>query len=168
MGINLPSASQNDEESAPMIFLLTGIPGAGKTATAEALAERLGRAVHIDAKALPQQNAALMATSAREAGFIALVEDVIVTRERLHGMQKALLPRPSLLVVLAPRLTAVSHRAGPEVVGRWGFLDEVMRRELTGIGFWLDTSEQGSEEVADIILSRASGERDAMAVSLDP
>ncbi len=168
MGINLPSASQNDEESAPMILLLTGIPGAGKTATAEALAGRLGRAMHIDAKELPQQSAALMATSAREAGFVALVEDVIVTRERLHGMQRSLLPYPSLLVVLAPSLVAVSHRAGPEAVGRWGFLDEVMRRELTGIGFWLDTSEQGSGEVADIILSRASGERDAMAVSLDP
>jgi chloramphenicol 3-O-phosphotransferase len=150
-----------------MILLLTGIPGAGKTATAEALAARLGRAVHIDAKDLDRRHLALMAGSAREAGFIVVVEDMIVTRDELSAVRESLRPHPSLLVVLAPRLAALSHRTSPEAVGRWGYLDEVMRRELTGIGFWLDTSEQGSEEVADVILSRASSERDAMVGSLD-
>lgn len=150
-----------------MILLLSGIPGAGKTATAEALAARLGRAVHIDAKDLERSNLGLMAKSAREAGFVVLVEDVVVSRDELAGVRGALRPHPSLLVVLAPRLAALSRRTSPEAVGRWGYLDEVMRRELSGIGFWLDTSEQSSEEVADVILSRASSERDAMAVGLD-
>lgn len=108
------------------VLILSGIPGAGKTVTAAALARRLGAAVDV-------------------------VEETVVTREQLDRLCSRFGGGPFLLAVLAPRLTTVARRAGPDVVARWGYLDEVMRRELGEVGLWLDTSELSVTEAAEAI-----------------
>jgi len=158
-------------------LIITGIHGAGKTATAHALARRLQRVAHVEgalvhgfiasgavspgehpeAEAdrqleLRVRNIALVARSFLDAGVTALIDEVLVTRDRLARICAWLDHRPVGVVVLSPRPTVAYRRAGATMGARWGHLDEVMRRELSGVGLWLDNSELGVEEVADAII----------------
>lgn len=86
----------------PAVFLVSGIPGAGKTTVSQALAERFERGVHIEADTLQRmivsggewpkppapsgealkqislryKHAAMLARSFYEAGFTAVIDDV--------------------------------------------------------------------------------------------
>ncbi len=134
MDTNTDAMPEKAASRAP-VLLLSGIPGAGKSATAAALAQRLGETVQV-------------------------VEETVVTREQLDRFRSRFRGAPLSLVVLAPRLTAVARRAGAETVARWGHLDEVMRRELGGVGLWIDTSERSPAEAAEAIAAGfLTGER---------
>jgi len=171
---------------SPTIFLLTGIPGAGKTTVARALAERFERGVHIEADALQRmvvsggewpkppgpsgeagrqlrlryRNAALLARSFCEHGFTAVIDDVAIG-ERLQDYRADLDGVPSYLVVLAPRVEVVAQRdAGRDkrVFDVWGYLDGALRETMTGLGMWVDTSEMTVEETVAEIWWRLPGE----------
>ncbi len=45
---------------------------------------------------------------------------------------------------------------------RWAYLDEVMRREIAGVGLWLDTSEMTVDQVGEAILERVWGDPNAL------
>ena len=170
----------------PTVFLVTGIPGAGKTTVARALAERFERGVHIEADALQRmivsggewpkppgpsgeaarqlrlryRNAALLARSFYQHGFTAVIDDVAIG-ERLQDYRADLEGVPSYLVVLAPRVEVVAERdAGRDyhVFDTWGYLDGVVRKEMAGLGIWVDTSEMTVEETVAEILRRVPGE----------
>src|SRR5436305_10157075 len=91
------------------VFLITGIPGAGKTTVSKVLARRFPSAAHIEADqiqklvvsgrlwpgqephdeamrqlALRARNCALLAESFHEAGFVPVVDDVVVGPRRLE------------------------------------------------------------------------------------
>ena len=165
------------------IFIVSGIPGAGKTTVSRLLAERFDRGVHIEADLMqklivtgglwPDQKPAneaqrqlrlrgrhvcMLADSFFEAGFTPVIDDVIIG-SRLGEFTSDLRSRPLLFVLLTPRLDIVrqrdSERPEKHVFRTWGHLDQVMREETPREGLWLDSSELTAEQTVDEILARA-------------
>ncbi len=166
----------------PAVILITGIPGAGKTSVARALAARFPRGVHIEGDALQQmivsgrvwpeppeprgeaaeqltlryRNGALLARSFFEAGFHAVIDDIVIGASlKIH--REILAGLPLYLVVLVPGIEAVKARnAGrdKDVFDTWGYLDRDLREQMRGCGLWVDSTGLTVEETAAEILER--------------
>ena len=162
--------------------MITGAMASGKSTVAELLAQRLPKSVHIrgdvfrkmvvngradmtpnpsaDAEAqlhLRYDLANQTADRYAEAGFDAVVQDVIVGSE-LAGFIRRVTTPARYLVVLSPSVTALEWREqqrskASDVHFSAGALDEVLRRETAQIGYWLDSSAQTPEETVDDILA---------------
>jgi cytidylate kinase len=165
------------------VLVISGIPGAGKSTIAALVARRLARSVHVEAEVLQRfvvggsvwpdgapheealrqlrlrgRNVALLADSFFEAGFIPVLDDVVIGT-RLADLRSDLRSRPLLFVLLVPRLEVVRarnrERPNKDVFEAWRHLDEVAREETPRVGLWLDTSEQTAEESAEEVIRRA-------------
>ncbi|AWZ08475.1 MULTISPECIES: AAA family ATPase [unclassified Streptomyces] len=170
-----------DREPAAGAVLLTGIPGSGKSTVAAALAGRFRMAAHIEVDALQQmivsggqwpspaanaeadrqiflraRNACLLADSFVRAGFIPVLDDVVVRRSHLDFYRMTLAAVPLHIVVLAPGpATAWRRNQAREkaLAVDWSPLDEAMRSELGQQGIWIDNAAQTVEETVEAILS---------------
>ncbi|MFE6491892.1 AAA family ATPase [Streptomyces sp. NPDC057748] len=167
----------------PAVILITGVMASGKSTVAQALAERLPRAVHVrgdvfrrmvvsgraemvpgayeEAAAqlrLRYRLSAMTADTYAGEGWTAVVQDVVLGEElaRYVGLVRT---RPLYVVVLAPEPRAVAEReAGRGKSGYGGgwtveSLDRVLREETPRIGLWLDTTGQTVEQTVDAVLA---------------
>ena len=106
-------------------------------------------------------NACLLARSFRDAGFTAVIGDIILG-ERWEHLREELRGVPSRLVVLAPPVETVIQRdaARSYTVGsEWGrHLDRELRATMAGIGMWVDSAGQTPDETVDEIVRRLPDE----------
>jgi predicted ATPase len=165
----------------PDAFVVTGIPGAGKSTVSGLLAARLALSAHVDVDTIPAlmvagdrslpvepgpatlrsltrlRNAARVARTFMDAGVVPVVDDVFVYAERLRLLLAELGGRVPV-VVLAPPLAVALERdrtRGYKSHGdRWAHLDAAQRAGLCGMGLWLNTAAMTADGVVDEILDR--------------
>ncbi len=166
----------------PAIFIVSGIPGAGKTTVSGLLARRFDRGVHLEADIfqklivtgglfpdqepedeawrqlrLRSKHVAMLADSFLEAGFWPVIDDVVVGLRLLEVLED-IKSRPLYFVLLLPRLDVVEQRdrtrEEKHVFGTWSYLDGVARTETPKQGLWLDSSDMTAEDTVDEILER--------------
>ncbi len=165
-------------------FLISGVPGAGKTTVSRALAARFPRSAHIEGDVVGEQfivnglvppqgppedqaqvqlllrrrNMCALADSFAEAGFVPVIDDVVVAVSVLDRYLSGLRSRPLLFVQLAPGLEVIRARDADrdkQVFDTWSHLDAKMRAEMRSFGLWLDTSLLTADQTVTQILDRA-------------
>ena len=175
------------EVALPAAVVITGISAAGKSAVAQALAERIPRSVHLRGDSFrrmivndradirpDRQEAALEQLRLRHrltaqaldtyvaAGFTVVAQDVLLG-PMLEEILGDIATRPLSVVVLCPSVDSVKSReASRNKVGYadWTVeeLDRGLREQTPRIGLWLDNSNQTVEQTVDEILRRLSRE----------
>jgi len=170
-----------DRDPADGVVLLSGIPGSGKSTVAAALAARFGASAHIEVDGLqemivkggrwpaPEQNeeadrqiflrarnACLLADSFVTAGFLPVIDDVVVRRSHIEFYRSQLSAKPFHFVVLAPGPAKARERnlaRDKTLTTDWSPLDDAMREEIADEGIWIDNAHQTVAETVEAILS---------------
>ena len=165
------------------VWLITGIPGAGKSTVSREIARQFSRSAHIEVDRVREmvvsgylrpgqeplaesdaqlelgvRNAALLADSLMEAGFTPIVDDVVLQLQLAR--YREILSRWRLrLVVLAPPVEVARERDRglPEkhVADRFAYLDAELHKQMQGLGLWLDTSGMSAVATVETIVRRA-------------
>ena len=171
----------------PPIIVVSGAPGAGKTSVSRRLAERLPRGVHIEADALQRMivsgavwpdaaaraegeaarqlrlrgtHACLLARSFAEAGFVAVVDDVVVG-ERRDEFVAELGDMDWRLVLLVPSAEVLQRRnrvrAAAGGSNAWGQARALAKAVEATPGIHLDNGAGTVDETVEQILRALSG-----------
>ena len=166
----------------PAIIVVSGMQGAGKTTVAQLIACQFPLCAHIETDELtklvvsgrrwPEQramsdeaalqlrlrlhNACLLARSFVEAGFSAVIDDIIMGL-RMDDLLMEMAEHPFYFVMLMPSFEVVVRREigrGTKQHEQWAWMDDEVRTATRRLGLWLDTSEQTADETVEEILSR--------------
>lgn len=163
------------------IWIVSGIPGSGKSTVAHHLAASFPRSAHIEADRLqamivggavnpgvpPEDeqerqvqlsitHQCLLARSFADGGFTPVIDYVIPTRERLSGYRSQTSGYELNLVTLCPSVETVLERdrERPKTVAReWVHLREQMTSLQGGMGLWVDSTDLSVEETVSRILA---------------
>jgi predicted kinase len=176
--------------SFPRILVITGVMAAGKSTVAQAIAERLPRAVHLRGdvfrKMIVSGRAAmepdtmdeagtqlvlryeLAASAARryaQDGFHVIWQDVILG-DHLASVAALLAGEDFGVLVLCPSAAAVAAReAARPKTGYIGWtpeaLDAGLRNGTPRLGLWLDTTALNVAQTIDAVFARAPETRTA-------
>ncbi|MFE3904114.1 AAA family ATPase [Streptomyces sp. NPDC059153] len=170
-------------DPGPAVILFTGVMASGKSTVAQALAERLPKAVHVRGDVFRQmvvsgraemvpgayeeavaqlrlryRLSAMTADAYAGEGWTAVVQDVVLGEE-LSAYVELVRTRPLYVVVLAPDPRVVAEREAARSKNGYGAgwtvesLDRVLREETPPIGLWLDTTGQTVEQTVDTVLA---------------
>lgn len=168
--------------STPRVVLIIGVPGAGKSTVARALAEHFERSACIEGDliqheltvnglvppggepvdeqgrqlALRWRNCADLADNFADEGFTVVVEHAASTPDFVELFRDRLRTRPLSLIVLAPRHEVTLERdAGrhKQVAQHFTWMDAQMRQTLAGWGWWLDSSDLSVEQTVAAVLA---------------
>ncbi|PCG83577.1 phosphotransferase [Streptomyces sp. WZ.A104] len=170
-----------DAEPAPGAVLLSGIPGSGKSTVAAALAARFAASAHIEVDALQDlivsggrwpapepddeadrqiflraRNACLLADSFAAAGFLPVIDDVVVRRAHLDFYRRRIALGPLHFVVLTPGAAKAGERnlaRDKALTTDWSFLERAMCAEVADAGVRIDNSELTVAETVDAVLA---------------
>jgi predicted kinase len=170
------------------VWLIAGIPGAGKSTVSRMLAGSFVRGAHVEGDRIgemvvggivrpgeePQdesnrqmeltvRNQCLLARSFAEAGFVPVLDYVVVTRERLDLYRELLGGMELHFVVLHPgkEVALRRDRDRPEktVAAAFVELEDVMVEELSGVGLWVESGRLTAEETVARILTDPAASR---------
>jgi hypothetical protein len=179
-----PLSTSSDVPPAREAWLVSGIPGAGKSTVSRLLAATFPRGVNIEGDrlqewiasgdvwpgyepaheanfqiALNRRNQCLLARSFADAGFVPVIDYVVVNRSLIVDYQRLLDGLALRLVVLSPgrdvALQRDRDREEKTVAEHWAFLEGELEQELGGLGLWIDSARQTPEETVAEILDRA-------------
>jgi chloramphenicol 3-O-phosphotransferase len=170
-------------DPGPAVILITGVMASGKSTVAQALAERLPKAVHVRGDVfrrmvvsgraemapgayeeavgqlrLRYRLSAMTADVYADEGWTVVVQDVVLGEE-LTGYVERVRTRPLYVVVLAPEPRAVAEREAGRGKSGYGAgwtiesLERVLREETPQIGLWLDTTGQTVEQTVEAVLA---------------
>ena len=170
------------------VWLITGIPGAGKTALASALASTWDYGAHVEGDRLQEwikagavgpgetpsaesdrqirlniENQCLLASSFTSAGMNVVLDYVIVSQEMLLKYREQLPGHQVFLVVLSPGVEAAldrdAQRSEKTVAKQWTHLEPKIRQELSGTGLWVDNARLTVAETVALVLRRKAEAR---------
>lgn len=170
-------------DGPPRVIVVVGVPGAGKTTVARALAAHFDRSACIEGDLIQHEltvnglvppngdppeervrqlslrwrNCASLADNFADDGFTVVVEQAASTPVFIREFRDQLRTRPLSLVVLAPRHeVTIARDAGrhKQVAHHFDWMDAEMRSELPGWGYWLDSSDLTVEETVAEVLER--------------
>ena len=104
------------------------------------------------------RNACLLGRSFVEAGFSAVVDDIVIGARLDDLLEEELRGQRFIFVMLTPRLEVVRERErgrGTRLWEEWGWMDEEIRTGTRRVGLWVDSSDQAPSETVDEVLRRA-------------
>ena len=157
--------------------------GAGKTTVADVVARRFERVVHVSADVLQKmivcgafwpedrelsdeaavqlrlrlRNMCLLGRSFAEAGFTAVLDDIIIG-ERAQHLREEMGATPYTLVMLTPSLESVKAREsgrGTRLWEQWAWMD-AEARGTPGVDLFVDSSAMSVEETVEFVVRSLS------------
>jgi hypothetical protein len=106
---------------------------------------------------LRRRNVCLLADSFANAGFVPVIDDVVVSPSVLDLYLAMLRTRPLRLVQLTPTLDVIQSRdAGRDkhVFELWRHLNDELHNRMPRVGIWIDTSDLTADQTVDAILDQ--------------
>jgi hypothetical protein len=172
----------NSLTGGPRIIVVSGLPGVGKSTMAKRLAASFDHGAHVEADRLQDlivsgaahgdvhgigpeaarqirlrgRHAALLAQSFREAGFTAVIDDII-TGTRFDHLREDLGDTPFSFVMLLRDLGVLKEswrEMGSPFVDSWDWIDEEIRTATPRVGLWIDTTGLSVDDTFDEIVRR--------------